>query len=115
MPTLLHVHSWYSLLEGTAEPAALVRAALEGGYTALALTDTNNLYGVVSFVESAHRAGLRPFSQHVPWNAVDNGPSCSSADPTGIVIYAMRSVHAIRATISRDGSGGRRCNLSFLI
>lgn len=105
MPTLLHVHSWYSLLEGTAEPAALVRAALEGGYTALALTDTNNLYGVVSFVESAHRAGLRPFVGA----CLERGGQRAVvlvADPTGYRYLC----HAISACDPRndqqgDGSG----------
>ncbi len=60
MPVSLHTHSWYSLLEGVSSPEVLVRHALAGGYSALALTDTNNLYGAVAFVESAARAGLRP-------------------------------------------------------
>src|SRR4051794_27580506 len=60
MPAALHVHSWYSLLEGVSSPATLIRAAVEGGYKALALTDVNNLYGVVPFLEQAARAGLRP-------------------------------------------------------
>src|SRR5262245_18312693 len=60
MPTPLHTHSWYSLLEGVSGPEALVARAEAGGYTALALTDTNNLYGAVGFVELAYRQGLRP-------------------------------------------------------
>src|ERR1700724_539357 len=60
MPVSLHTHSWYSLLEGVSSPEALLRRAVEGGYTALAMTDTNNLYGVVPFVERAARCGLRP-------------------------------------------------------
>jgi DNA-directed DNA polymerase III PolC len=60
MPTLLHVHSWYSLLEGASSPEALLRRAAACGYTALALTDTNNLYAMVGFTELAHRHGVRP-------------------------------------------------------
>lgn len=60
MPVSLHTHSWYSLLEGTASPATLIHRAVQGGHTCLALTDTNNLYGAVAFVELAARAGLRP-------------------------------------------------------
>jgi DNA-directed DNA polymerase III PolC len=60
MPTLLHVHSWYSLLEGASSPEALLQRAAACGYTALALTDTNNLYGMVPFAELAYRHGLRP-------------------------------------------------------
>jgi DNA-directed DNA polymerase III PolC len=60
MPVSLHTHSWYSLLEGVSSLEALLRRAAEGGHTALALTDTNNLYGVVPFVELATKHGIRP-------------------------------------------------------
>ncbi|MER3417400.1 MAG: hypothetical protein C4297_14495 [Gemmataceae bacterium] len=57
---LLHVHSFYSLLEGVDSPETLVRQAAAYGYAALALTDRNNLYGVVRFVEAARAEGIRP-------------------------------------------------------
>lgn len=60
MPTSLHTHSWYSLLEGTASPACLVKKAARCGYRALALTDTNNLYGAMAFVKAAAEWNLRP-------------------------------------------------------
>src|SRR5260370_13500348 len=60
MPVPLHVHSWYSLLEGVTSPAALLQRAAACGYTALALTDSNNLYGAVEFTEQAQQQGLRP-------------------------------------------------------
>ena len=56
----LHTHSWYSLLEGVSSPEALLDRAATCGYSALALTDTNNLYGAVPFVEAAKRYGVRP-------------------------------------------------------
>jgi len=58
--TLLHTHSWYSLLEGVSSLDALLARAAACGYPALALTDTNNLYGAVAFVEAAARYGVRP-------------------------------------------------------
>jgi DNA-directed DNA polymerase III PolC len=60
MPASLHTQSWYSLLEGVSSPAALLERAAACGYTALALTDTNNLYGAVAFAEQAHGYGVRP-------------------------------------------------------
>jgi DNA-directed DNA polymerase III PolC len=60
MPASLHTQSWYSLLEGVSSPAALLERAAAYGYTALALTDTNNLYGAVAFTEQAHGYGVRP-------------------------------------------------------
>ncbi len=60
MPVPLHTHSWYSLLEGVSSPRTLLHRAARLGYKALALTDTNNLYGAVSFVEEAFRNDVRP-------------------------------------------------------
>jgi len=60
MPASLHTHSWYSLLEGTASPATLLARAAACGTTALALTDTNNLYGAAAFVETASSFKVRP-------------------------------------------------------
>lgn len=57
---LLHVHSHYSLMKGVDGPEALLRRAAACGYAALALTDTNNLYGAVAFAETARRHGVRP-------------------------------------------------------
>jgi DNA polymerase III alpha subunit len=56
----LHVHSYFSLLEGVDGLDALLARAKACGYPALALTDTNNLYGAVPFVEAARAHGIRP-------------------------------------------------------
>src|SRR5947209_5987056 len=60
MPTSLHTHSWYSLLEGVSSPSALLERAAACGYTTLALTDTNKLYGGGPYAEQSHRYGIRP-------------------------------------------------------
>jgi error-prone DNA polymerase len=58
--TVLHTHSWYSLLEGVSSLDVLLARAAACKYPALALTDTNNLYGAVAFVDAAARYGVRP-------------------------------------------------------
>ena len=58
--THLHVHSWYSMLEWASSPETLLKRAAACGYTHLALTDTNNLYGAIAFVQEAVRHGVRP-------------------------------------------------------
>ena len=60
MPVSLHTHSWYSLLDGVSSLDALFRRAADNGNTALALTDTNNLYGAVAFVQRAAKYPVRP-------------------------------------------------------
>ncbi len=56
----LHVHSQRSVLDGTADAEALVTAAAARGFSALALTDTCNLYAAVSFTKACKAAGIRP-------------------------------------------------------
>ena len=56
----LAVHSHYSLMWGTASPRQICRAARQLGYTRLALTDTDNLYGLWPFLSACRREGLTP-------------------------------------------------------
>ncbi len=56
----LHVHSTYSMLEGTAPVERLVERAAAYGLPSLALTDTGGLYGAVPFYQAARAAGIRP-------------------------------------------------------
>lgn len=58
--TPLAVHSYYSLMWGTESPAKICRAAKQRGYSRLALTDTNNLYGLWPFLAACEHEGLRP-------------------------------------------------------
>jgi len=58
--TPLTVRSHYSLMWGTRAPAAICAAARQRGYTRLALTDTDNLYGLWAFLDGCKAEGLRP-------------------------------------------------------
>ena len=56
----LHVHSDYSPMQGVSPLEALCQTAHAQGSHALALTDTNGLYGAIRFIEVAQAHGLRP-------------------------------------------------------
>jgi error-prone DNA polymerase len=56
----LHTHSNHSFLDGASSVDDLADAAVEQGLDALALTDTNGLYGAVRFANAAKERGLRP-------------------------------------------------------
>jgi len=56
----LHVHSSYSLLEGAMTIATLAKMAAADGQPALALTDTDNLFGALEFSEKLSGSGLQP-------------------------------------------------------
>ena len=56
----LHVHSSYSLREGAMSIAKLITFANADAMPALAITDTNNLFGALEFSEKVAKAGLQP-------------------------------------------------------
>ena len=56
----LHVHSSYSLLEGALKVEDLAKLAAADQQPALALTDTNNLFGALEFSEKLAGMGIQP-------------------------------------------------------
>ncbi len=56
----LHVHSNYSILQGTIRIDSLIETAKKWGSTYVALTDTNGMYGLIQFAKSAEEQGLKP-------------------------------------------------------
>ena len=56
----LRVKSAYSLLEGAVRPKELAKLAAESGMPAVAVTDTNNLFGVYEISETLAGAGIQP-------------------------------------------------------
>jgi error-prone DNA polymerase len=80
----LTVRSHYSLMWGTASVGRLVRAARRMGYTRLALTDTDNLYGLWPFLAACRREGVRPIvGAEVTDPARRARAVCLVADDTG--------------------------------
>src|SRR5947208_11808562 len=58
----LHAHSAYSFLDGASLPEELAARAAELGYTALALTDHDGVYGSLEFAHAAKHFGVRPIT-----------------------------------------------------
>jgi DNA polymerase III subunit alpha len=58
----LHVHSSYSLLEGAMTIPTIAKMAAGDGQPALALTDTNNLFGALEFSEKLAGSGIQPIA-----------------------------------------------------
>src|SRR5436190_18531213 len=59
MYTELHCHSAYSFLDGASLPEQLALTASQLGYSALALTDHNGLYGSMAFAQESKQLGLQ--------------------------------------------------------
>jgi error-prone DNA polymerase len=58
----LHCHSAYSFLDGASLPAELAAAAAGHGYSALALTDHDGVWGSMEFAHACRGVGLRAIS-----------------------------------------------------
>ena len=56
----LHVHSEYSLVDSTVRIPGLVKRCAEEQMPAVAITDQNNLFGLVKFYRKAIAAGVKP-------------------------------------------------------
>ncbi|MGP2492942.1 DNA polymerase III subunit alpha [Mesorhizobium sp. PUT5] len=56
----LRVHSAYSLLEGALQLGAIVGHAAKDGTPAIAVTDTNNLFGALEFAQKSAKDGIQP-------------------------------------------------------
>ena len=56
----LHLHSEFSLVDGTVRIKPLIEKALELGMPAVAITDQHNLFALVKFYRAAEAAGIKP-------------------------------------------------------
>ena len=56
----LHVHTEFSLIDSTVRIPALMQQCAEDGMPAVAMTDQNNLFGMVKFYRKAMAAGVKP-------------------------------------------------------
>ena len=58
--THLHVHTEYSLLDGSSKIKEITKRAAELGMDSLAITDHCVMYGVIDFYRAAKDAGIKP-------------------------------------------------------
>ncbi|GJE01755.1 DNA polymerase III subunit alpha [Methylobacterium isbiliense] len=87
----LHTHSSYSLLEGALKIADLAKAAAADRQPALALTDTNNLFGALEFSEKAAGLGIQPIAGiqlSVAFEAPEPGQRGGPAPAPNLVLLA---------------------------
>jgi DNA polymerase-3 subunit alpha len=92
----LHVHSSYSLLEGALTIARLAELAKADKQAALALTDTDNMFGALEFSEKLSGAGIQPIvgcSIAIDFGDTDHGQRAvtnGTQDWPRIVLLAAR-------------------------
>jgi DNA polymerase-3 subunit alpha len=56
----LHLHSEYSMVDGTVRIKSLIEKARELGMPAVAVTDQHNFFALVKFYQAAEAAGIKP-------------------------------------------------------
>jgi len=114
----LEVHSRYTLLGSTARIDALVARAAAEGFSHLALTDTNALYGVVPFERACRAQNIQPIIGMTLTVAPDIHPGDSDR-PGQVVLLATNPAgyralnrlsslvqgHPNRETVARAGLG----------
>ncbi len=91
----LHVHSNYSLLEGAITIARLAELAKADKQAGLALTDTDNMFGVLEFSEKLSGAGIQPIigcALAIDFGDTDHGArnGHATAERSRIVLLAAR-------------------------
>src|ERR1700690_2605270 len=91
----LHVHSNYSLLEGAIPLARLAELAKADKQAALALTDTDNMFGALEFSEKMASAGIHPIvgcALAIDFGDIDHGARNANAPAPRerIVLVAAR-------------------------
>tara|TARA_A100001037_G_scaffold69745_3_gene62223 strand:+ start:7255 stop:10713 length:3459 start_codon:yes stop_codon:yes gene_type:complete len=79
----LHLHSQYSLLDGTTRINDLVKRVEELGMPAVALTDHGNMFGALKFYKEAKKVGIKPIIgcevYVAPGSRLEKGQGRSSA------------------------------------
>ena len=58
--THLHVHTQYSILDGSNKIKELVEKTKELGMDSIAITDHGVMYGVIEFYKACKAAGIKP-------------------------------------------------------
>src|ERR1041385_676599 len=56
----LHLHTEFSLLDGSIRMKELMKRSAEFKMPAVAITDHGNLFGAIEFYQEAQRAGVKP-------------------------------------------------------
>ena len=111
-PSFIHlrIHSEFSLNDGIVRLKPLAATAAEMRMPALAVTDNNNLYGLIKFYSAASNAGIKPIVGADVWV---NQPN---AEATPLVLLARNETGYRNLTelISRGYQQGQVLGKAFL-
>ncbi len=91
-PSFIHlrVHSVYSLKEGALHVKKLPGLCRTLGFPAVAVTDTNNLFGGLEFSESCAKSGIQPImGLQLAVAYAESAPGARPIEPAPLALYAQ--------------------------
>ena len=108
----LHLHTEYSLANGTVRIPALVSKTAAQGMPAVAVTDQGNLFAMVKFYRAAMGAGLKPILGVDLWVADD----ASTGQPSRVVLLCKDRTGYLNLTqlVSRTYTEGQHGGMPVL-
>jgi DNA polymerase-3 subunit alpha len=108
----LHLHTEYSLANGTVRIPSLVRKTAAQGMPAVAVTDQGNLFAMVKFYRAAMAAGLKPIIGVDLWVA----DGATTGQPSRIVLLCKDRSGYLNLTqlVSRSYTEGQHAGLPVL-
>jgi len=84
----LHCHSHMSILNSTIKIPDLISRAKELGMKSVALSDTNNMFGMVQFLKTAFKEGIKPILGAEVLIAGEDAPDCGGQKKYQLVLLA---------------------------
>jgi len=100
----LCVRSFYTFLDSTLSPAAIVNCAAQHGLPAIALADLGNLHGAVEFAQAAKHAGIKPiFSTELRVNG----------HPLLLCVESVRGYHNLNRLLSQQSQAAAEPREAF--
>jgi DNA polymerase-3 subunit alpha len=108
----LHVHTEYSLVNGTVRIKPLVKSVADAGMPAVAVTDQCNLFAMVKFYRAAMAQGVKPIIGVDIWVAEPG----ENATPTRLVLLCKSRTGYLNMTrlVSRTYTQGQHRGLPML-
>ncbi len=108
----LHLHSEYSISDGLIRIKPLIKATVDAGMPAVAVTDQNNMFAMVKFYRAAQAAGIKPIIGTELWVHEDD----NSISPSRIVLLCkdISGYRNMTHLISKCFMEGQRRGLPML-
>ena len=101
----LRVHTEYSLIDGLVRIKPLIKSVAAANMPAVAITDQNNLSGLIKFYKAANGAGIKPIGGVDLW--VANSAADSSIGRLTLLVMNEKGYRNLTELISKGYEAGQ--------